>query len=151
MLVDKLVELIGSEADEMARAFYDGVKNSHYTPHINDIPPEEVLRMATGVYAHLNEWLISSPDTEIAETYVRFGSSLYYKGFRMEEVLMVLVLIKRYLWLHLLEMGLLTTNIDVYKSLELNNKVVLYFDRAVYHALVGFKDARERALGKKKK
>ncbi|MDD5448620.1 MAG: hypothetical protein PHO53_05590 [Actinomycetota bacterium] len=150
MLVEKLVDLIGSEADEMARAFYEGVKNSHYTPHINDIPPEEVLRMATNVYAHLNGWLISSSNTEIAETYKKFGSSLYYKGFRMEEVLMVLVLIKRYLWLHLLEMGLLTTNIDVYKSLELNNKVVLYFDRAVYYALVGFRDTRERALDKKK-
>jgi hypothetical protein len=63
----------------------------------------------------------------------------------MEEVVMTLVLIKRYLWLHLLEEGLMTTDLEIYQALELNNKVVLYFDRAIYFALRGYREARARA------
>jgi hypothetical protein len=58
---------------------------------------------------------------------------------------MLLVLIKRHLWLHLLEEGVMTTNIEVYQALDVNNKVVLYFDRAIYFSLIGFRRAREES------
>ena len=64
----------------------------------------------------------------------------------MEEVVMTLVLIKRYLWLHLLEGGLMTTRLELYQALELNNKVVLYFDRAIYFAIIGYKEARAKDM-----
>jgi len=56
------------------------------------------------------------------------------------------VLIKRHIWLHLLAEGIMTTNIEVYQALDVNNKVVLYFDRAIYIGLVGFKKARSESM-----
>jgi hypothetical protein len=48
--------------------------------------------------------------------------------------------------LHLLERGLMTTNLEVYQALDINNKVVLYFDRAIYFSLIGYKTAREEDM-----
>lgn len=146
MYADQLIEIIESRSDDIARTWYQDVKDYQFTPGINNISEDEALDMAKNVYQRLRYWLKPSSEEDVRETYERFGSQLYHKGFRMEEVIMILTLIKRYLWLHLLEQGLMSTNLEVYGALELNNQVVLYFDKAIYFALVGFKDARQRHL-----
>lgn len=144
LLEDKLIQVIENRADQIARTWYRDLVDSTYTPSIKNLTEEEGLRIATDVYRNLGYWLEPSSHEEIEVTYDRFGHSLYHRGFRMEEVVMTLVLIKRYLWLHLLEEGLMTTNLEVYQALDLNNKVVLYFDRGIYFALLGYKEARAR-------
>lgn len=144
MLEERLVAIIESRADEIARTWYRDVKGSNYTPGFRNISEDEGLEMATNVYRKLGYWLTPDSDKDVKHTYEMFGESLYNKEFRMEEVVMVLVLIKRYLWLHLLEQGIMTTNLEVYRALELNNKVVLYFDRAICFALEGYNNALER-------
>lgn len=143
MLEDQLIQIIESRADQLAKTWYREVKESRYTPGFQNISEGEGLEMATNVYRKLGYWLMPSSGEDVKYTYERFGRSLYLKGFRMEEVVMILVLIKRHLWLHLLEQGIMSTNLEVYKALELNNKVVLYFDRAICFALEGYKNARE--------
>ncbi|MDD5747936.1 MAG: hypothetical protein PHP64_02615 [Actinomycetota bacterium] len=148
MLAEKLVDVIESKADELAWKWYGDVKNSHYTPNIRNLSEEEALNVAKNVYKKLSYWLTPEHESEVREAYLSFGASMFNRGLRMEEVLMILVLIKRHLWLHLLEEGLMTTRLDVYQALELNNRVVLYFDRAIYFSLVGYREEKMMALGK---
>jgi len=119
---------------------------SPYTPHIKTFPRDEALSIALKVLDDLACWLRPDCERDIDKTYKRFGEQFYYKGFRMEEMMMLLVLIKRHIWLHLLAEGIMTTNIEVYQALDVNNKVVLYFDRAIYIGLVGFKKARSESM-----
>lgn len=144
VLTGMLVEIIESDSDKIAKTWYREVKDSSYTPSINRISEEDALKLATDVYRKLGYWLMRTHGHEVKENYHRFGEQLYWKHFRMEEVVMTLVLIKRYLWLHLLEGGLMTTRLNLYQALELNNKVVLYFDRAIYFAIIGYKAARSK-------
>lgn len=142
MLADELVKIIDARANDLALTWYREVKTSHYTPNVALLSEEEALQIALGVYSRLSKWLTSTGDHEIEDTYNRFGERCHSRGFRMEEMVMLLILIKRHLWLHLLEQGIMTTNIEVYQALDVNNKVVLYFDRAIYFGLIGFKNAR---------
>jgi hypothetical protein len=142
VLTGQLVQIIENDSDRIAETWYHEVKDSNYTPSIEKISGEDAVKMATDVYKKLGYWLMRTHGQEVKETYHRFGSQLYWKHFGMEEVVMTLVLIKRYLWLHLLEHGLMTTSLELYQALELNNKVVLYFDRAIYFAIIGYKEAR---------
>jgi hypothetical protein len=43
----------------------------------------------------------------------------------------------------------MTTSLNLYQALELNNKVVLYFDRAIYFAIIGYKAARSKDMAEK--
>lgn len=131
--------------------WYREVKQSPYTPNVKNLSEEEALEIAKRVYSKLSQWLVPQTESEIQSTYLRFGEQCYYKGFRMEEMVMMLVLIKRHLWLHLLEQGVMTTNIEVYQALDVNNKVVLYFDRSIYFSLIGFRKAREESTKAKAK
>jgi len=145
VLAGKLIKIIESRADEIAMTWYREVKDSNYVPSFKRIPQDEALRIALNVYRKLSFWLSPSSDHEVKESYISFGASMYHRGFRMEEVVMVLILIKRYLWLHLLDEGVMTTtNLEIYQALDLNNRVVLYFDRAIYFALSGFREARDK-------
>ena len=56
---------------------------------------------------------------------------------------MALFLLKRQIWLYILQEGLLTTNLELYQALELNNRVVLYFDRAIYYLTRGYEIGAE--------
>lgn len=146
MLEERLVEIIEQNSDNIALTWYKDTRESPYVPNLKNLKQEEALAMATNVYSKLSQWLQPSRHEEIQSAYERFGEMCYIKGFRMEEVVQILVLIKRYLWLHLLERGIMTTNIEVYQALDVNNKVVLYFDRAIYFALIGYKSARAADL-----
>ena len=149
MLEERLVEIIENRANDVAQKWYYDMQVSQYLPTIQHVSEEEGMRLGLFVYKNLGEWLLPSGSKDIKETYTGFGESLFHKGFHMEEVVMMLILLKRYLWLALLEMGLMTTDLNIYQALELNNKVVLYFDRAIYFALIGYKEARaasERAV-----
>jgi hypothetical protein len=145
VLTEKLVEIIESRSEDLSMTWYREVKESPYTPNVKNLSEEEALAIARRVYSKLSHWLIPQTESEIESTYLRFGEQCFYKEFRMEEMVMLLVLIKRHLWLHLLEEGVMTTNIEVYQALDVNNKVVLYFDRAIYFSLIGFRRAREES------
>jgi len=146
VLEEKLVEIIEQNADGIALTWYKEAKDSAYVPNLNNLSQEEALSIATNVYSKLSSWLQPGKHEEIEATYERFGEQCFFKGFRMEELVQVLVLIKRHLWLHLLERGVMTTNIEVYQALDINNKVVLYFDRAIFFGLIGYKRTRELEL-----
>lgn len=144
VLAEKLIKIIETRSDEIAMTWYREVKDSYYLPGFASLPEEQALRMATNVYRKLSYWLMPASGHEVKESYEQFGASMFHKGFQLEEVIMTLILIKRYLWLHLLEEGVMTTSLEIYQALDINNKVVLYFDRAIYFGLIGFREAQEK-------
>ena len=151
MLDEALVKIIETRAEQIAKTWYRDVIESNYAPSLKNLSAEDALKIAMNVYQKLGYWLLPESDHEVKQTYERFGESLCYRDFRMEEVVMILILIKRHLWLHLLQEGAISSNLEIYQALEVNNKVVLYFDRAIYFALIGFRQAREKLKAEKRK
>jgi hypothetical protein len=151
VLSDELVKIIDARANDLAFVWYQDVSESQYTPHIKTLSRDEALDMALKVLKRLSDWLKPGVRAGTRDAFMRFGGQCYYKGFKMDEVLQVLTLLKRHIWLHLLEEGIMTTNIEVYQALDVNNKVVLFFDRAIYFSLIGFQQARADAAEEKQK
>ncbi len=143
MLEKRLIEIIEDKGETVAQTWYWDLQESTYVPTMHMLSEEEGMAMAMDVYNTLCKWLQPASKVDVKEKFQAFGDHLFYRGFQLEEVIQVLVLLKRYLWLHLLELGLMTTNLNIYQVLELNNKVVLYYDRAIYFTLVGYKEARK--------
>lgn len=150
MLTRRFIKMIETRADKVAKLWLKEVKQSKYTPTYHHFPEELLFERAMAVYERLGYWL--SPETkkeEIRHFYMNLGHRRFQEGFRLEEVVMAIILLKRYLWLEVMSEGLTSTNLELYQALELNNQVVLYFDRAIYYTTVGFMEARdsENALG----
>ncbi len=60
------------------------------------------------------------------------------QGFSAHELISSLTLLKKHVWTYTRTRGVWQRPIDVYRVLELNRRIALFFDRAIYHATLGF-------------
>ncbi|MHB8780199.1 MAG: RsbRD N-terminal domain-containing protein [Candidatus Geothermincolia bacterium] len=149
MVTRRFVKLIETRAEKIAKLWLKEIKQSKYTPTYHTFPEETLFERALAVYDQLGYWL--SPETkreEIRLFYMDLGRQRFEEGFRLEEVLMALILLKRYLWLEVMSEGFVSINLEVYQVMELNNRVVLYFDRAIFFTTVGFQEAADKAAAR---
>ena len=152
MISEKLVKLIENSADTLTRHWLADVRENPSTPTYHTFPERSLYERAHLVYSQLGTWLSRETSKEqVREYYTRLGEERFNEGFALHEVVSALVLLKRHLWLHILSDGQLSTAFELYQSLELNNRVVLFFDRAIYYTIIGYEEGvRVKLKGDKK-
>jgi hypothetical protein len=142
MLVSqRLVDLIERNADELANRWLRDVQKHKATPTYHSYNPTLLHQRAYSVYSQLGKWL--SKDTtreEIAKYYLALGAKRRKEGFALSELVQALVITRRHVWLKVLEDGFLNTALDMHQALDLENRVVLFFDRAIYFAVHGYEE-----------
>ncbi len=142
MLVSqRLVDLIERNADELAKRWLRDVQKHKGTPTYHSYNPTLLHQRAFSVYSQLGKWL--SKDTtreDIAKYYLALGSKRRKEGFALSELVQALIITRRHVWLKVLEDGFLNTALDMHQALDLENHVVLFFDRAIYFAVHGYED-----------
>jgi hypothetical protein len=148
MISEKLVRLIEDNADTLTKSWLSDVRKNPTTPTYQIFPEEKLYQRAHFVYSQLGHWISRETGKgEVRSYYVKLGEERFKEGFALYEVVSAIILLKRHLWLHILSDGQLSTAFELYQSLELNNRVVLFFDRAVYYTIIGYEDAvRKRTI-----
>jgi hypothetical protein len=144
MISRTLVEMIENHADELTKRWLKEVRQSEATAGYHSLPEATLYRRAFDVYAHLGRWVGSEGrQEEVERTYTTLGQERFHEGLLLSEVVQALAMTKYQLWAYIRDYGLLDSALELYQSLDLYNRVVLFFDRATYHAIVGY----ERASG----
>jgi len=133
IVASKLIKVIEKNSDVIADKWVDEVTTSPYTRSYWNVSREELHERATSICDRIGYFLGRRlPKERLASFYRRVGESRKAQGYEVEEVVMALLLLKRHIWLFVLQEGFLSANLELYQALELNNRVVLYFDRAIY-------------------
>jgi hypothetical protein len=145
-LTKSLVSLIERDAESLARRWLEIVKTDPSTPGYHRWDERELYARVYKVYSGLGQ-SISDRTTkkEIEHEYVLLGRQRYSEGFALSEVIQALIISRRVLWLKIEAEGLLDTALDLSLALELNNKVVLFFDRAIHFTAAGYEEAARAA------
>jgi len=140
MFISKtLVELIERNADSLTREWMADVQKHPDTPTYHNFAPDELYKRCFKVYSQLEKWLSSDTSKEeIAGNYTELGKTRRSEGFALSEVIQALILIRRRLWLKILSEGFLDSAMEYRRALELNNRVILFFDRAVFYTALGY-------------
>ena len=135
----RLVKLIESHADELSRNLLQDLqkRDSTSTFHMHD--EKEIYKRAFNVYSHLGKWISrETTKEEIAKHYTALGAKRRKEGFSLSEIIQALIMTRRHLWLKVLAEGFLDTALDLNQALDLNNRVILFFDRAIFYVAVGY-------------
>ncbi len=66
------------------------------------------------------------------------GRTRKKEGFKVSEVLSALSLIKKNIWELALSQGMWEKTIDIYIVLELDRRMVLFFDKAAFYTSWGY-------------
>lgn len=135
----KLVDLIERSAEELTRRYIEDVKKSLNLPTYKVFDENELFRRAFRVYSQLGKWISQEASKEEIKNYWKaLGRQRREEGFPLSEIILSLSLLRRHLWLKVQADGLMDTVLDLYQAMELNNRVVTFFDRAIYYAAYGY-------------
>jgi hypothetical protein len=142
MISQRLVQMIEAHADELTGRWLKEVRQSKATPGYHALSDATLYQRAFDVYARLGRWVGSEGRREEVErTYTALGEERFREGLKLSEVVQALAMTKYQLWAYIRDYGLLDSTVQLYQSLELYNSVVLFFDRATYHTIVGYECA----------
>jgi hypothetical protein len=139
----KLVELIERHADELTKDWLHDVHKNSGMPTCRNCETEKLFDQTFSVFDQLSKWISRDERTkaDISRTYLALGRQRRAEGIPLSEVLQGLILAKRRLWLKVLSDGILDTALGLHQALELNNRVVLFFDRAIFYTTVGYEES----------
>lgn len=141
MIYLKIMEILKSDAEQLSRRVVNDLLERGETEYHKKYSEDLIYERVYDVYSTLSYWLDRArPKEEIYRHFREIGKKRFDDGIPLHEVIMFLMLIKRHLWLYLLEKHFFESSYELMKSLEMNNRVVLFFDRAILAASMGYEE-----------
>jgi hypothetical protein len=135
----KLVELIERDARELALAYLREVKKNPNMATYQSFPEKEVYDRTYAVYSQLGRWISYKLDSEeMKNHWIALGQKRRQEGFTLPEIFLSLCLERKQVWHKIQSEGLLDNALDLYQALELYDRLVTFFDRALYYAIIGY-------------
>jgi hypothetical protein len=134
-----LVDLIEKNAEALTKRWLTDVRMEVSLTTYQSYDDIKLYERAYRVFSQLGKW-ISRETTreEVARDYMALGAERREEGFALSEIIRALILIRRNLWRKVMEEGLLDTSYDLYLAIELNDRVTLFFDRAILYTALGY-------------
>jgi hypothetical protein len=137
----KLVDLIERNADELTASYVLSIQRDQRMPKYQGFDQKEIFKRAYRVYSQLGRWIShETTKEEMKEYWTALGRQRRKEGFPLSEIVLSLCHIRRQLWEKVQAEGLMDTALDLYQAMDLHNRVVLFFDRAIYFAAVGHEE-----------
>jgi hypothetical protein len=136
----RLVRLIETHADALAAGLEERVADSLQVMHFRDISAHELRERVYEIYRHLGEWLLGKNELDIEQRYREIGSRRAQQKVPLSEVVQAIVLTKENLWEFLKSEAVMDRAIEIMGELELLQMLEMFFDRAIYYAVVGYEE-----------
>lgn len=138
-LSDVLVEMIENNAATIAVRWMDDIRTNPSTPSYKEFDHATLFKRINTVLSQFEEWLGGHYDhQEMRDFYFNLGKRRKEAGINMSEVLSALSLSRKHIWEFALSQNLWVKTIDIYRTLELNRRVVIFFDKAAYYVAKGY-------------
>ena len=138
LLSDKLVDVIERNAKSIARRWLNDVLTNPSTAGYQQLDPSRLFEDILSILSQFGKWLGGFyKDSDIRDFYTAFGKESRRNGVALSHVLSALSLIKKHLWEFALSRGMWHKTLDIYMALELDRRIVIFFDKAVFHTTQG--------------
>jgi len=139
LVSDALVAVLHDHAEEIAALWLTDVRQAKTTSSYHRADTDDLRHNAITALAQFERWLGSGQaEGEIRAFYRRLGRQRSAEGFGLHEVLSSLMLLRKHIYACARGRGVWERPLDAYRVLELDRRLVLFFDRAMYHVARGF-------------
>jgi len=141
MLSDALVTLVREHADEVTQLWLEDIRTNPSTVSYRRLAPDQLFARGRTAVTQFGRWLKGhEADAEVRALFRAVGRERRAQGFAFHEVLSSLTLLRKHVWGYTRQHGVWERPIDVYRVLELNRRIAVFFDKALYHTARGFAD-----------
>jgi hypothetical protein len=146
ILSNKFVQLIEENYQQLTEIFMNDLLKHPETTAYRVADRDAIYQSSVIMYKDLSQWISRTFSKEkIEERYVKLGRERFEMGIPLQQVMKGLILQRRHIWLFVMN-RMYDDKTDYMEALELNNRVTLYFDRAMLASLKGYMDIMNRQL-----
>jgi ADP-ribose pyrophosphatase YjhB (NUDIX family) len=139
LLADTLIAAIEEGAKDIAAGWLDEVRQNPTTQRYRELAPDGLVNNATLAVSHFGCWFKDpATDQEVKEFYRQVAHERKRQGFLAHEVLSSLSLLKKQVWHYARAQSTVESPLDIYRMLEFNRLMALFFDKATYHLVRTF-------------
>ena len=140
-LSDNLVELIEKNARIIAHRWIIDVGSNKSTPNYQKLKIDILYVRVMTVLSQFSKWLEGDYMNENIQIFYRnLGRKRKKEGFDLSEVLSALSLSRKHIWEFALSQGIHSKTIDIYRILELERRIVIFFDKAAHYVSKGYEE-----------
>jgi ADP-ribose pyrophosphatase YjhB (NUDIX family) len=139
MLSDVLVNMVIDHAEDIADLWLAEQRRSQTTRRYWDIDTTDLREKGVLALRQFGRWLRGyEAEEEIRAFYREIGALRKAEGFEPHEVFSSITLLRKSILTFAQTQDVLRRPIDAYRVLELDRRLILFFDRAMYHILRSF-------------
>jgi hypothetical protein len=139
MIYMKVLDLLKGHVNDLSKRVVKDLLSREETNDLKKFSEEFLLERVNDIFQDLFMWLEKEkPKAEMEKYYRELGKKRFQAGIPLHVTILYLMLIKRHIWLYVLENHYIETTYESTKVLELNNKIVLFFDRAIINVTIGY-------------
>lgn len=148
----KLIELIESKAEGIAKQWAADVMKHDRTPSYHSLPKDMVIEQGIDFYKLFRRMSLAENSYEEAKTFSwKYAEDFYRKKIPLHEAIYALILMRRHLWLYAEFQGTFVTALEKQQAVESLNRTILLFDYVSYQVIEKYQEliigSVERRLG----
>ncbi len=144
MISARLVAMIEDHAEQLTSGLVRTLERHPRTSGYHTLLHSELHDRAYDVYHNLSKWVSRGSESEVEASYADLGRRRRQEGIPLDQVVFALLLTKDHLLEYVRTSGLSDSALDLYQELELHRMVGQFFDRAIYHTVLGYEQAAGR-------
>ncbi len=144
LISDRLVDLVEKNADLIGRYWLQDVIRTESTYRYHSFDSTMLYERVFRVLSQFGKWLKGFySEEDFKQYYVELGRERKREGFGLSEVLNALTLVRRNIWKFALSHGVWTETLNIYMALELDMRIVTFFDKAMHYTSIGYTEQTE--------
>jgi len=147
LISDKLVELVEKHSDVIVKRWIVRVSGDPTTSSYTQENIEYLEKKAKNMLDHLGLWVSYDTTKEaVGERYADEGIESYKRRIPLCEVIRGMYTLRRILWLFVANESAFDSAFQLHQMKELNDRVILFFDRAEYYLIRGYMEEMNRRI-----
>jgi ADP-ribose pyrophosphatase YjhB (NUDIX family) len=142
MLSDELIQVIETNRSEIIQLWLTDISSNPSTKGYHGVDRGQLSLEAADLITRLIAWLKGGKDEADLKTFYTRSKGSAPAG-ALEEQISALSILKKHIFGFTSLAGIWHRPVDLYRVLELGERVVYFFDRAAYYLVVGFQRKKE--------
>ncbi len=147
LISDKLVELVEKHADLIIKRWTNAIHADPTTSSFTEENMEYIVHKAKQTLLGLGKWVsYDATKEDVGRLYADQGKEFFNMGIPLCEVHRAIVVLRRTLWVFVVNESAFDSAFQLHQMRELNERVILFFDRAEYYAFRGYTEAMHEKM-----
>jgi len=130
-----LIKLIDKNMNKISEDWLEDIKKAvpGAVPHL-----EVLVTLNKNILRGIQFWLSRGKGTLGIEEFIESGENLGKLGVKLTDIQTALALSRKALWKHLVKERIIFSPLEMYTTLEMNNRIIFFFDRINYYLTRGY-------------